>query len=168
VCRYDLVATIADNKRVCPECGSEFSLSDLLRDRRKGDWNVAMGFRRLVTSLAWRGVVTTIIWAGVAVGVAYLCNLFPFSGRAMGGIALVLVIPGVAVGHALSRNLTEIAGCESILFTTVAVSAAIAVVWAGVALAGVVRPMEDWSIFVVVATSLFAGLWIVRNMHFDG
>ena len=48
-CGYDLLGSVDAGGRVCPECGWRFTLGELARRGRKGDWTPALGYRRAVT-----------------------------------------------------------------------------------------------------------------------
>jgi len=144
-------------------------MSELARGgrRRREEWTFAQGLRTLLTTQAVRGALTLAVWTGVAILLAYVFNWIPLSIWTLGAVALVLAIPGIPIGHALSKGVTEAAGCESIIFTVIVLVVAYVVVWAGVMLAAIVNPMPDWSGFTIMATVFFAGLWIIRNMHFE-
>jgi hypothetical protein len=166
-CKYDLVATVQANKRVCPECGHQFTLNELIRAPREGDWTLAIGFRKALLALAARSVLVLPFWAGLVWLLAPLVETFPFNTWAMGGIAVLFILPGVAMGHAVSRGLNDIAGCQSYLFTTLAVAFELAIVIGGVKIAEIWRPMPNWGGFVVMTAVFYAALWTLRNTHFS-
>jgi hypothetical protein len=165
-CRYDLVATIAANKRVCPECGEPFTLSETVRAPRPGEWTVGVGIRRALVAIVMRSALVLPFWAGFVWLLAPIVNAFPFSIFAMGGVAVLFIVPGVAIGHVVSRRLNDIAGAQSYLFTIMAVVCEIAVAMGGVEIAQIWRPLPQWADFIAMTATAYAALWTWRNTHF--
>jgi len=166
-CRYDLVATVQANKRVCPECGYQFTLNELIRAPQKGEWSLATGLRQALLAIVIRSIVVLPFWAAFVWLVAPVVEMFPFDPFAMGGVALIFIVPGVAIGHVISRRLNDIAGCQSLLFTALAAAFEVAIAIGGVKIAEIWRPMPNWGGFVAMCATLYAALWTLRNTHFS-
>lgn len=165
-CRYDLVGTIAANKRVCPECGEPFTLNQLLKGETPGEWSAGAGLRRAAVALLIRALLCLPFWTGFVWLATPLLGQLPMGVTTMGAVGLVFVIPGVAIGHVLSRGLNDIAGMQSIVVTAMAFAFIVAVAAGGVEIAAAFQTPSAWTGFISTATSAFAGLWTVRNLHF--
>ena len=72
-CGYDLVATVADEGRVCPECGREFRREELPRAPAPDEWTPARGLLRLVLAVTVRSAVCLPAWVGLLVLASILC-----------------------------------------------------------------------------------------------
>lgn len=165
-CRYDLVGTIAANKRVCPECGEPFTLNQLLKGETPGEWSIGIGLRKAAIALLIRAAIVLPFWAGFVWLVTPLLGWLPMGFTTMGAVGLLFVIPGVSIGHVLSRGLNDIAGMQSIVVTAMAFVCIAAMTAGGVEIAALIRPASDWTGFISTTTAAFAGLWTVRNIHF--
>ena len=114
-----------------------------------------------------RSIVVLPFWAAFVWLVAPVVEMFPFDPFAMGGVALIFIVPGVAIGHVISRRLNDIAGCQSLLFTALAAAFEVAIAIGGVKIAEIWRPMPNWGGFVAMCATLYAALWTLRNTHFS-
>lgn len=169
-CHYNLVATIAANKRMCPECGRRFTMSELARAPRAGDWTPVQGLARASGALLIRSIIVLPFWAGFIWLVTPLLNLFPFPGFWMGGLigrALIIIIPACVLGHVLSRKLNDKAGMQSVIITGLALVFAIAVIAGGIELAVFFRTGLTAKGFISMCASGALGIFIVRNTLFE-
>lgn len=141
-------------------------MSELARTSTGGEWSAGAGLGRAAIALLIRGVIVVPLWAGLTWVATPVVNMFPWSIATMAIIGLLCAIPGVAIGHALSRKLDEVAGCQSVLLTGMAILVALGVIVIGLEVATIFRPMPLWSGYVSTATTAFAAIWTVRNLHF--
>ncbi len=146
-CRYDLVATIDANKRICPECGYEFSLNELIRAPREGDWTPATGLRDAAMQVLVRMLMLLPIWAAayglISIGIATI----PGPGWGMMTIVILvffMFIPGMVIGKMIAKELTETAGMVSGALTALAALGAVGVAYGGPMLAHLVYPVSYW------------------------
>src|SRR5687768_5415628 len=111
-CGYDLVATVADGKRICPECGSDFALSDLQYQQFAGDWTFRSALTRGVGVIFARAILASLVWAIAA----DMSNLMHVVTNLTGLIPLIIgTIAGYLMGRVYSENLEERAGFTSML-----------------------------------------------------
>ncbi len=172
-CRYNLVATVDAGIRTCPECGCEFDLDELHGEKRPGEWTPLLGLRSAALHLAGKMLIVLPIWTALIWLFSPLLIMVPQQGiiiwRMFGGVAIVCVIPGMAIGYALSRDLEEKAGFQSLLLTMMASLAAAGTVAGGLGLSHLLRPVGGWVVtFIFIATTAFALGWIVRQTLVDG
>src|SRR5687768_16806507 len=99
-CHYDLIATVADNKRVCPECGAEFNLDELHYQPAESDWSMGEAIVTLSRSIALRGCLALIAWMILAAAANLLSNIPAMLG-------LIPLMIGAAGGYLLGRILIE-------------------------------------------------------------
>ncbi len=162
-CGYDLVGTVAEGGTRCPECGSEFRLHELVRQRLPGDWTPWRGLRIAAGVLALRSALCLPLWAGFVWLMAMGLNSIPLDWRLFGVLAIGCVIPGVMVGRFLGRDLAERAGFAGVVVSLLGSAFAWAVVALGVLLAGMLVPLTGWAIgCVAFTTGGLATLWIVK------
>ena len=132
------------------------------------EWTPALGLQRAAGRLALRSVIALVIWAAVVLLVTPLVNRVPASVGLLGLTALVLVAPGVAIGYGLGRKLPEIAGMTGVPLLVIACVFGVAVVYFGVALAGMLRPLGDWQhSFAIGVTGLWVTLWLLKMTLLD-
>ena len=132
------------------------------------EWTPALGLQRAAGRLAFRSVIALVIWAAAVLLVTPLFNRVPASVGLLGLTALVLVAPGVAIGYGLGRKLPEVAGMTGVPLLVVACVLGAAVVYFGVALAGMLRPLGDWQhSFAIGVTGLWVTLWLLKIMLLD-
>jgi len=110
-CDYDLVATLAANRRICPECGEEFELGDLKYEWRQGDWSNTVAIRRGLLALCSRLLIGLFVATLLSAAIIWTVNHqmprpIPF---------LLAVAQAFAIGVTCSRRLLDQAGYESIL-----------------------------------------------------
>jgi hypothetical protein len=167
-CKYDLVATVQANRRVCPECGYEFEMYELSGEKRPGDWTFGIGLRRAFIFLLVRSLLILPVWVAIVCLVMPLLSMFPVSIGAFAGIAIILALPGCMIGYLLGSKLSEYAGFQSMLLGIVAGFFALGVILGGVILAQFLKPMSGWQgSFMAISTTLFAIAWIIRATMLD-
>jgi len=162
-CGYDLVGSVHAGGRVCPECGCNFTISELAR-AAKQNWTPAIGYRRGVTSL----IVKSLIILPVCTGLLWLVTPALWAPPYW-GVVFMLAIAGFVVGFVACLNLAERTGLTSPMIGLVAA----AFVWADVVTAACVshfalRPLPDWPAFYAQTTvAIFASLWILKEFVLD-
>src|SRR6185436_13617232 len=119
-CGYDLVASIAANKRVCPECGEEFALDELNWEKRRGDWNLGTALLLGGRALGLRSVISF----PVVIALASLALLSVVWGVPRIVPFLLAITQACLIGWIFSRRLVDDAGFESMLLIIAACFAA--------------------------------------------
>ena len=110
-CDYDLVATLAANKRICPECGEEFEVGDLKYEWRHGDWSNAVALRLGLLALGSRLLMGMVVAMLLSTAIIWAVN-----HQMARLLSFVLALAqAFAMGVACSRRLLDQAGYESIL-----------------------------------------------------
>ena len=154
-CHYDLIATVADNRRVCPECGANFNLDELHYEPAETDWSVRDALGALSRAITLRGSLGLIAWLVLAAAANLLGNLPAMLG-------LIPLIIGAAGGYLLGRilieGLAEQAGFDSFIVPIVAAIAAIIVISVAQVVLELVLPFSsDWSRMILVGAALIVG-----------
>ena len=115
-CGYDLVANIAANRNVCPECGEPFDLSDLRWEARAGDWTLVTALRMAARALMIRSLKAFPVCVACSIAGVLVVNW-----RAPIIIVLLIaVIESLVLSAIVSRRLTEHAGFDSPLLVIAA------------------------------------------------
>ena len=165
-CDYDLIATLAANKRICPECGEGFDLGDLKYEWRQGDWSNAVAARRGLLTLGLRFILAAALATAFSALAIELMNLrLP---RIL--TFLVALAQACAVGAACSRKLVDQAGFESILLTLGACLMALAASALGylAAVQFVIAPTFTGIAFMHVLVAVAgAWVWIIHSLLLD-
>lgn len=151
-CHYDLIATIAEHKRVCPECGADFSLDELHFEQREGDWSMGTALRSAARALTTRALLGVLVWIVIAAA----CNLV---ARLSGMQGLIPLIAGAGGGYLIGRilveGLAEHCGFESIVLPILAAITAIIVVVMGQSLLELILPFTSgWGRTILVGSGL--------------
>jgi hypothetical protein len=161
-CGYDLVATVAASKRICPECGAAFELADLNYEVRKGDWTASTALGRALRVLFVRSLWATAATCGLSIAGAWMHSigaprLLPF---------LIAVLGACLLGLIYSRHLTDQAGFEGPALIIGACVAALATALIGHSAAFVVLPSRVGLLGSMdfIITVLGAWTWIVYAM----
>ena len=110
-CGYDLVASIAAKKRVCPECGETFTLEDVNWERRAGDWTLTKA-TLLAGRAAWPSKFDRAACRDRAV---FTGATEPAVGHAADRAVSACACAGLCGRAIFSRNLVDQAGFESVL-----------------------------------------------------
>ncbi|HWB19648.1 MAG TPA: hypothetical protein VG711_05050 [Phycisphaerales bacterium] len=147
-CDYDLVATVADNRRICPECGESFEPGDLRYQPIPGDFTPAVAFRRTLAAMLVRAFKSLLVFLP-AMGALLLAATL---GKYVLLLAVLFVTPfiGVWIGRIFARNLEEVVGYSGIiLFITTCASLSVTII-TGDFVACMLAPQVAWPLFNVV------------------
>jgi hypothetical protein len=167
-CGYDLVATIADGKRTCPECGCEFDLGELRRATMPGDWTPARGLLHLVIVVTARSAACLAAWTVLLALCSMLCA---WLRTAASGAVLLLVwvgcgglvlIGGAVVGAVVGRRLDETAGFRSPVLLAAPIIGAAVAISGGAALAAIMGHAALAGPGISITALLLAVVLIVR------
>ncbi len=162
-CRYDLVATVKVGGRVCPECGEDFELHELIREPRPGEWTDTVGLRRLTVSLLVRGVIGLGIWALWLWGVS---GLTINNGIKILAVYAGHVIIGVIVGKVQWKGLRERSGFDGLIPACAAILAAWFTIAVGAALIGLLTPLSTAHAGTAAFTAAIAALVVILPAAF--
>ncbi len=165
-CSNDLVATIHDGGRVCPECGHAFEPGEPVREARPGDWTLGRGLRRAALALVLRTLAGAAVWAAYA-----------WSVRALGSVSIRLgflawlvapMIAGGLIGYLLARRMDQHIGFASPWLAVPLVGAAWAALAIGATTAALLlgAPAAQGG-FVIFAGGLLATGVIVKMTVMD-
>ena len=161
-CGYDLVGTVEAGRARCPECGYEFSLAELRRQGRRGDWTVWAGLRRAAAVL----LVKSIVCLPLVAGLFWL--LAPGLSCPDWRAIVVLVVAALGFGYLLGHNLTEHAGFVSPVVTLLGALFAWMLVIVGVMVSGLFRPFPGpIGAYTMVVAGVSATAWIIKTTIFD-
>ena len=95
-------------------------------------------------------------------------RLFPLHIGSLAGISIGFTIPGIIIGYCLSSRLTEKAGFVSSLITMLASLAAIVMIYSGVMISQLSRPLHGWHAGLMMTVSMaFAITWIIKKTLAD-
>ena len=167
-CRYNLVATVDAGKRICPECGYEFELSELRGEKRPGEWSPMRGLTIAVVTTCLRAILILPFWVYLVWLITPLLSMFPVHVGSFAGISIGMAIPGIIIGYCFSNRLTEKAGFVSPLITAIASLAAFSVIYGGVVISQLSRPLLGWHEgMMLTATMAFAITWIIKKTLVD-
>ncbi len=173
-CGYNLVATVANEGRTCPECGCAFEPHELTREVRPGDWTPMRGLGNLARRQAIKALALGLIITGVF-GVLQLLLEGPIN-RSVGvfsifllvGLLFVTAIVGAISGSVLARDANEHAGMDGAPVAIVGIAMTAAMMSAVVltltmTLGLTIAPPTG---IVVVATGV-AAITLVRRAVFE-
>jgi hypothetical protein len=172
-CGYDLVATIAANRRTCPECGCGFEPNELRRSAAPGDWTPARGLRRLVIAVTVRSVACLVAWMALLVLGSMLCAwLGAVASRGVlvvvwVGCGALVLASGAVVGAVVGRRIDEAAGFRSPLLLAAPIIGAAVAVLGGAALAGTMGHGGLGGPGISMTAIVLAAVLIVRA-YFEG
>lgn len=154
-CDYDLVATLAANKRICPECGEAFELGDLKYESRPGDWSNAVALRLGLLALGSRLLIGLVVAMLLSTAIIWAVN-----HQMSRLLSFVLALAqAFAMGVSCARRLLDQAGYESILLIIGACAvAALATVLGFLAAAQWIIVPRSTSILLLEALAI-AGAW---------
>ncbi|MHC4966832.1 MAG: hypothetical protein ACYTGE_18240 [Planctomycetota bacterium] len=166
-CGYDVVATVAERGRACPECGGELDPSELRRAALPGDWTPARGLRRLVIVVAARAAVCLVAWTAVLVLCPLLCGWL--STAAPGAVHFVVrlacgalaLLGGAVIGAVVGRRMDEVAGFRLPLLPLVPVIGAAVAILGGAALATIMGHTALCDPRLLGVACCLATVWIV-------
>ncbi len=165
-CGYDLVATLAADKRVCPECGEGFSPSQLDWERRPGDWTALTAIRFGVRALATRTILAMMAATLLSAATLWLAD-HDAPRFATFAVALIQI---VALGWVISRRLQEDAGFESMLLTVGACAAAVIAAGFGAMLANSLVDTPKGALVLIMHMGISvvgAWAWIAYHLVMD-
>lgn len=167
-CRYDLIATVDSGSRICPECGYEFELSELRGEKRPGEWSPGRGLMIAAFTTLIRAILILPIWTGLIWFISPALTAYPLHFRAILAIIAIFAIPGIIIGYCFSYNLTEKAGFVSSFITAFTSLTAIFVIYGGVTLSQIFRPLPGWIPgALIVVPMAFAVTWIIKKTLLD-
>jgi hypothetical protein len=151
-CHYDLIATVADNNRTCPECGAHFNLDELHYQPAESDWSARDALSALMRATALRGCLAVLAWMILAAAANLLGNIPAMHG-------LIPLIVGAAGGYLIGRILIEglagQAGFDSLIVPLTAAAAAFVVVGIAQLLLEVILPFSSgWSRMILIGSAL--------------
>lgn len=165
-CGYDLVATLAADKRVCPECGEPFSPSQLNWEIRPGDWSAATAIRFGVRALAKRTLLATIAAALMSAAALWLAD-----HDAPRIATLVVALAQMsALGLIMSKGLLEEAGFESMFLIIGACAAVVLAAGVGAVVADhfVQTPKGALVLLMHMLLSIVGSwVWIIHHLVMD-
>jgi hypothetical protein len=167
-CGYDLVGTVAEDRRVCPECGRAFTRDELRRAPAPDEWTPARGLRRLVVVAALRSAACFPAWVGLLVVASILCAWGEGLSRAGAVLVWMLCVSLVAVGGAVvgavaGRRIDETAGILTALALPVPIAGAAAVIVGGAAVADALGFGKLAGAAMTAIALLLAAVLIVRD-----
>lgn len=167
-CKYDLIATVESGHCVCPECGYEFEMDELRGEKRPGDWSPGRGLMIVMVTTCLRAILILPFWTGLIWLITPLLSMFPVHIGSFAGISIGMAIPGIIIGYCFGNRLTEKAGFVSPLITAIALLAALSVIYGGVVLSQLSRPLLGWHEgMMLTATMAFAIAWIIKKTLVD-
>jgi hypothetical protein len=163
------VATVAEDRRTCPECGYLFEPLELSRQALPGDWTLWRGLRRLAIVLMIRGLFCLVAWSilillvDLTVAGAVQPNSSVLGLAIMIGLCALVGFAGGVVGDRIALRLGEIAGFQSIFVTSAAIATAWIVIVAGTMLVELLHPISvsNPSVLVFIGGGI-AMVWIMR------
>jgi hypothetical protein len=169
-CGYDLVVTVDEGRRTCPECGNPFDLGELRHEVRAGDWTIWRGIGRAALVLCAKGVICAAVWAILVWGAAALPalagpSLPPLLNLLLTALCGLLVLAGGAtVGWVLARGLVDDVGFTGAIPIVLATAFAWAAIAAGGLAARLLGGAAAPSIAVLAVCGVLALGLIVRTI----
>lgn len=173
-CRYDLVVTVAAGRRVCPECGYEFEMDELITETLPGDWTIWRGLRRALMLLAGRSLLWTLAWILVIWGatalVARTGDELPLVAtwvlQLTAGLAILGV--GASIGPVLVRRMAETAGFEGSFLATIIIAFAWTSIVAAIVASRLLGTVGGSRATVLVfLMGAMATAWVVRALMME-
>ncbi|UCD73857.1 MAG: hypothetical protein JSV91_08660 [Phycisphaerales bacterium] len=171
-CKYDLVATVAEGRNICPECGYEFETGELRHAVLPDDWTIWRGLRRAALHLVLRSSVCLAVWTGLLWAVTALAAWIS-SGRPWFVVLssyvvalLILMITAGGIGRALARGMEEKAGVVSILVAALVTVFACVVVAAGTLIVNILSSGGGTGLWGMAVVSGGLALVVIVKTHF--
>lgn len=167
-CRYDLVATVEQNRRICPECGYEFELDELIHQPRPGEWTVGVVLRRMVLHLAVRGTASLVIWSLWMAAMGWLLTRWNMTLPVGIGLAVANVIIGVIIGRVMWGRFYAYIGSDDGVLAAVVIGGAWAAIWLGSLIIGLLGGVSSAEAgFAVVSGGVAATAVLVKDAFFS-
>jgi len=167
-CRYDLVATVEADGRVCPECGRAFELDELIRESRPDDWTVGRCLRRLAVHIGVRGLASFALWSLWVAGLGWMFDQLEASLLLGLVVAVANVIVGAVVGAVMWGRFYETVGADDALLVAVLIVATWAAIWLGSALIGLLGGIAPAPAgFAVLSGGVAATAVLVKRAFFS-
>ena len=173
-CGYDLVATVAQDRRTCPECGREFEIHELRREVRRDDWTPARGLLKLTRIQSLKAIALGLVFAGVF---GLLQILLEGMIRQTTGIISVFLLIGLLIvtavvggiaGAVFSKDANEQAGMDGIVVAVIgiivtAIMMTAVVVAVDLTFGFTIAPQTG----VVLIATMVASITLIRRAIFD-
>lgn len=173
-CGYNLVATVAENRRVCPECGEPFELHELHRTVAPDDWTLLRGLRWATPVLLLRITLLTPAWTAGLLILRLIETAFTHWFGTGAAVFMVVVVPilvgagGVMTSVVLGRGLNDRLGFDGFGVAVICIAAALLTIGLGVVLAGLCPwPLIAAPVGILILGGFFALVPPIRAVLLD-
>lgn len=146
-CHHNLLATLMEGLRRCPECGEEFDPAEIKTGWAADDWTDRSGWEKAAVEFAWRETVAIALWVGalrIATWVVEHDWGLPVESFGLGivvGFGLMFVA-GLMLGKLMSWRLAERIGATGRMLIVLAAASCVLAIVAGTFVAQVYWPTE--------------------------